>query len=349
MIRIAVTLVLTAGLASLASAARQAVMKDGGKVYIKGVDRLQWGKGQDCTFMGALTAMARYLGDDVTYDYLMGVSGMAFRVQKWEQGWCPSAACVGPGYDTQAKAFGALGYKMGFPGWYADKPEVDKIAGMREPIMKSIGKGYPVLFEDMDHGLIVGYSDDGKKLIYRSYFDKNGEYSRAKQWPWDILVLEEKGKPVDRHTAVRDSLRIALEEAETEKFNGYYSGWAAYDQWITALLDEAKFADKKFADGAAQPNRFMYAVLADGRASAVRYLRSVQAELGNESKPHLLKAAALYEQIAKKLGTGRKHIPVEGKPWTEEMRKSEAEVLRLVVPLEKQGVSELKAALELAG
>ena len=349
MIRMVATIILTVSLASLAFAGPQTVVKDGSKVYIKGVDRLQWNKGLDCTFMGALTALARYLGDDVTYDYLMGVSGMAFRVQKWEQGWCPSAACVGPGYETHAKAFDALGYQMGFRGWYGDKTDTDKIAAMREPIMKSIDQGYPILFEDMDNGLIVGYSDDGNKLLCRSYFDKDDQYTQAAHWPWSIFFLEKKDKPIERKTAVNDSLRIALEEADTEKFNGYYSGWAAYDNWIAALRDEAKFTDKKHTEGSAQPNRFMYAVLADGRAAAARFLRSVQNDLGDESKPHILKAAALYQQIAKKLDVGRKHLPGEGKTWTKEMRKSQATVLMEVSKLEKQAIGELKAALASAG
>ena len=41
---------------------------------IKGVDRLQWGKQQENTFMGALNVTMKALGEDVNYDYLMGVS-----------------------------------------------------------------------------------------------------------------------------------------------------------------------------------------------------------------------------------------------------------------------------------
>lgn len=59
------------------------VRHENGRTWIEGVERLGWGKGMDCTYMGVLTALAHYLGDDVSYDYLMGVSGMAFRVQKW--------------------------------------------------------------------------------------------------------------------------------------------------------------------------------------------------------------------------------------------------------------------------
>ncbi len=82
------------------------------KRVIEGVGRLQWGKGQENTFMGALAAVMQSIGEDVSYDYLMGVSGAAFRLQIHQPDWCPSAPDAGCGFNCAGAATEALGYKF---------------------------------------------------------------------------------------------------------------------------------------------------------------------------------------------------------------------------------------------
>lgn len=135
---------------------------------IKGIERLEWGKGQDCTFIGALTALAHHVSDkDITYDFLMGVSGQAFRVQKFADGWCPSAADSGCGFSCCETGLKATGYDLKWLGWHADKSEAEKIEAMSEPIMAGIDKGSPAIFLDLDYGLVVGYCDGGQGAIPR--------------------------------------------------------------------------------------------------------------------------------------------------------------------------------------
>jgi len=77
---------------------------------LEGVEKLQWGKGQENTFMGALTAAMRAIGEDVTYDYLMGVSGAAFRLHFHQPNWCPSSPDATCGFDHFEPVMKALGY-----------------------------------------------------------------------------------------------------------------------------------------------------------------------------------------------------------------------------------------------
>jgi hypothetical protein len=319
---------------------------------IKGIERLEWGKGQDCTYIGALTALAHYVGDkDVTYDFLMGVSGQAFRVQKWEEGWCPSAGDSGCGFNCCETAPKTLGYDIKWLGWYEGKSEAEKFKAMGKPLMESIDTGNPGISLDADYGLVVGYQDGGKKFLYRSYFDKEGEYT-AKGLPWTASVYRGKGERPDRKKMVLQSLDYALEMANKDQYGDYFSGFKAYDEWIGALVDEPAFKKMSAEDvkGAAHANAFCYASLIDARSAAARYIGSVKDDLGPEAAPHLLAAAETYDSIAQKLRKGEVVYSWEvgKKPWTPEMRRSEAVLLKSAASMEKQAIAELKQARALA-
>lgn len=341
MIRILVLLVLLSGMALA-----------GQEGVIKGVERLEWGKGQDCTYMGALTALAHQVGDkDVTYDFLMGASGQAFRIQKWSKGWCPSAGDSGCGFNVCETAPRVLGYDLKWLGWHDGKSEAEKFKAMAKPLMEGIDMGNPAISLDMDYGLVVGYQDGGKKFLYRSYFDKDGEYT-ARGLPWAASVFQKKGERPDRKKLVLQSLDYALEMANKDQYGDYFSGFKAYSEWIGALVDEPAFKkmNAEGLKGTAHANAFCYASLIDARSAAGRYLKSVKDDLGPDASPHLLATAGIYEQIAEKLKKGEVVYSweVEKKPWTPEMRRKEAVILKAASSLEKQAIAELKQAREVA-
>ena len=331
---------------------------------LEGVEKLQWGKGQENTFIGALTAAMRAIGEDVTYDYLMGVSGAAFRLHFHQPGWCPSSPDGTCGFNHAEPAMKALGYIVEGHWTREDKPEA--VNKTREAIVQSINKGYPVVAIDLintpDYGVIVGYSDGGKKFLCRTYFDKTEGYSQAEKWPWVVLVIKEKGKVPDRRESLLRSLEIAVELANTDRYPGhaektfYASGFGAYKTWAANLLDESRFEklDEKELNRLTHTNGWCYLSLVDAREAAVRYLKLIEGEFDRESATHLSKAAGLYEEIVEKLKDGWKYAPMpwqlkEGEHWTKEMRHVEAAVLKEALSLERTAVDELKVAVEVAG
>ncbi len=76
------------------------IIKQNGKVFIEGVQKLGWGLGKENTFMGALQSTLNTIGDDVTYEYLVGISGAAFRLHFHYPEWCPSSPDATCGFDT---------------------------------------------------------------------------------------------------------------------------------------------------------------------------------------------------------------------------------------------------------
>ena len=64
---------------------------------------------RSCTFAGSVESVLTYLGDPVDYDYVMGVSGLAFR-RLWER---DNPGNVGPllfAPECVRRTFWALGY-----------------------------------------------------------------------------------------------------------------------------------------------------------------------------------------------------------------------------------------------
>jgi len=68
-------------------ASKAQVAHQGDTVIIKGVPLVMWGKTGNNTFMATLSAILNTVGDSMPYEYLMGISGAAFRFQIHLEGW----------------------------------------------------------------------------------------------------------------------------------------------------------------------------------------------------------------------------------------------------------------------
>ncbi|MFQ6113127.1 MAG: hypothetical protein ACE5NG_03440 [bacterium] len=116
---------------------------------------------------------------------------------------------------------------------------------MRAAILKCIHQGRPVvainLNGGMDWGVITAYEHEGKSILCRSYEDEGDEYVKAREWPCVIEIPPRTGNAPGRIDSVLESLRIAVKLANTKNFDGYASGFAAYQAWIRDLLDDARF------------------------------------------------------------------------------------------------------------
>lgn len=336
--------------ASSLSAGPAKLVREDERTYLAGVEKLGWDMGRSVTFIGALTAAAHAMGAPFTFDYLMGASGVAFKLHKWGKGWCPSAGCAGPGYDVISRAFDATGYRTKGWLWFDNKPsDAERVEAIRL-VTKSIDRGWPALYEVEDAGLCVGYTKGCEKFITRTYFDKEGEYTETGRWPWILSVIVAREEPLGRKEAVVRSLKSAIEQAETPEFNGYWSGWKAYEDWRQGLLDETPPANEEEARGKQHANAFVYMTFTDSRNAAHQYLKQVRNELGPESAPHLDSASEYYEHLYKVLKKGAHFAPAclqasDLKNWNAEMRKREAKVLEDAEALDRKAIAELKLAL----
>lgn len=68
------------------------LQREGDKVVITGLEEAVIGlPPRHNSVCATLSEALRAAGEDYSYEYLMGVSAAAFRVQMMTPGWCPSA------------------------------------------------------------------------------------------------------------------------------------------------------------------------------------------------------------------------------------------------------------------
>ncbi len=338
---------------------------------IGGLEQVRWGAGErENSVIGALAAALDAMGEETSYEELMGLSGAAFRIQMHQPRWCPSAPHANCGFDCHRAVLDALGYELvsvpvgeGDPG---------AVARARRAVMESIDRGVPAFYSSEEESLVVGYDHAGRRLLLRRYGARErgytpwwlekppGEETRSypesfvHEWPFlGLGVLRPKpGKP-DRQQARKRSLELAIELARSRSYGPYASGFTAYAFWIEGLRNPAHFADARERLHRMGANAHCYYSLCDARSAAAHYLRGLAAELGDGAAPRLVRAAELYRQIAEdvlgqecvtKLAPMPWMLP-EGEEWTQEQRDEEARLLERAMALEREALAEIEAAL----
>jgi len=336
------------------------VIRDGDRVCIDGFQKAVWHEKNSviATIAGAMTAM----GEDVTYEYLMGVSGQAFRVQFHQPDGCPSSACAPCGFNCMNVALEALGYDV---TWYPTEKDTASQELARQAVVQAVDSGRPALLASEECGLIVGYAKGGQELLCREYHAGGKEgYTAMKNWPWTVAVFGQKRATKERSGLVRESLgrAIALYNApDMPEPKKYAEGLKAYQLWIALLEDDSR-VEKLTKDSlfsVALANAHCYYCLMDARAAGAKYLRSIAPQFKPDAAARLVQAAGLYEQIAQTIRQGRTGLPPTaglfpwkldgGKAWTSEMRHLQAAILKDCVKLEQQTLAQLSRAATIEG
>lgn len=331
------------------------VRREGDRVWVEGVEA--WGPGERAnSVMAAHAAAMKAMGrDDITYEYLMGASGTAFRMQVSKEGFCGSSPHSFCGFRTIEGAMAARPYKV---RPYEAKPDDEEgVARARRAIVESIGKGWPCVYGSEEDGVIAGYQKDGAEWLcvhpWKARSGKKDLFVETK-WPWGIGVYtEEKAQPPDRRAVVVDSLRLAVQMAKTKDVDKYHLGFSAWNVWMERLsgLDEL---DEKSIKDHMMGNSWLYTCLADARLAAATYLRSVADDFGEAAAGHLQQAADLYEQMVNGVLTkDRCALEVaptpwflkEGQTWDAAMRRDQVARLKAALHLEKQAIAAIEKAL----
>lgn len=313
-----------------------------------------------CPFPGSLFAYLQYTGDPCDYDYIMGVSGAAFR-RFWEKddGGNIDLMYLAPG--PYKRVLDALGYE------YTVIPPENK-AAMVGALKESIASGRPVLAFGIigppECGVVTGYDNDGETAIGYSYFQDpsiEGYYEQpdwvtTSSWSVGLLCIGEKSKPqpTEREILV-PSLKWAIDLARTpvrpERPN-HLSGLAAYEGWAGGLeVDEDYPGD----DLQALFWRVMVhgdqCVMVEERREAATYLRRMSG-FAPEVADELNAAASFYDKTLEHMGKlwpwasyQYEDREVQKSLADPEVRRGIAEGVRAAHREETSAVEHLEAAL----
>ena len=332
-----------------------AVKTANGGSYIDGVPMLEWGQWRDNTYIGCIAAVMEVLGAPVSYETLMGVSGLCYRFAM-KPDWCPSAtmAQVGTVWDDQINAL--IGYKM-----YSIKSD-----GKRDKqVRANLAAGRPVLgvglTDEPDWHMLTGYSENA--FFGRSYFDTQltnpasryynpernifhteNNYRRAVQYPGEYPqdLLRFFDKPCEKaqlRALLKKSLEICLAYSTHKPTYGAVFGEAA----LRVLMEGFGKSDGEWAESRRNEN-YHVGCLADARRAAYVYLRESAALLRGANREKLLGVAEAYRSIADELLAVLPYAMLNeafafngssAEPWSGDIRLGLAAALRKAIDTEK--------------
>ena len=321
---------------------------------LEGIENIEWQKGSNC-FSGAVVACMKFLREPVAYDFVAGVSGVAFHAQwAWAEDNCDPMVTLGEALIR--RTFRALGYEYAYVERFAQTADAASETAWCERIIKNINAGLPVLAFGVvgppECCVIAGYAEQGDVLLGRSYFYKDSQgYFRQAEWYEKCFGLIEIGQKIAaplRAQIIRDTLEWAVELANTPDMNQRATGFAAYEVWAAALERDEDFpADDMdtltLRCMASTNDGFCY--LADMRRAASRFLRSIAGECGAAGEK-LSAAVSCYEEEAHLLYDGWKMSPHSFAP-EDERRKIADRALRLkLARLVREAGKNNRAAIE---
>jgi hypothetical protein len=270
-----------------------------------------------CPLPGSLYALLQYVGMSCDYDYLMGVSGAAFR-RLWNRDDGGNVDLMYLAPEPYQRMMQALNLE-----YHAiPKDRAQMIAAIQE----SISRGRPVISFGMigppEAGLITGYDDGGDTLIGWSYFQGDASmagdtpfepsgYYRRPNWfvrmdaggPTGLLVIDDRQRwagPSARQILIH-ALRWALDLERTARRAGlpdHICGLSAYEMWARGLETDADYPPTNRQElGQRAMIHADQCVMLHERESAARFLRS-QAGVAPEAAEALEAAAGYYAQAA---------------------------------------------------
>jgi hypothetical protein len=257
-------------------------------------------------FPGSLYAVLEYLGDRHDYDYLMGVTGAAFR-RLWNRddgGNVDLSFFRDPPFRL---VFDALGYE-----WRMVPADKD---AMLAAIKESLSRGIPLISFGIigppEAGIVTGYDQDGAVLYGWSYFQPDGNRyyeksdwfeTQAKSAVGGLIVIgNRKPSTPSQHDVLVTSLEWAIDlecTSNRPEIPSHVSGLSAYDGWADGLDADADFPPDR--PDVMEQRAMIHGdqcIMVEERRDAARFLRRIKAD-APPAAGNLEDAAALYDEVA---------------------------------------------------
>jgi len=305
------------------------------------------------TYARGMSAILSYLGTDVSYDRVMGLTGVAFILQ------VDTGGLYLPGNELDCAWWpnDDWGFELGLPvlskavGWelrrlasdrkvYKTDPAAEYRRAFASAVEQSLRAGKPVLAEgfigtstDEQEPPLLGYGTRGKSTSYGQ------QTARIEGYPWLLYIVGEK-TPASRVADVDLASLGHIIALFNEKAQGAdapktrFSGRQAWTEWLRLLRS-----------GSACDNN-MLIHLRYNRRSAVAYLRDMAGRHNGAAATHLSAAADLYQRIVDEAARpGLPYNRVKGGENEQTVRSEYTAMVERVSKLEVQAITELEAAV----
>lgn len=312
-------------------------------------------------FPGSIAACLQYLDDPRSYDYIMGVTGAAFR-RTWNRDDGGNVDIMFFAPETYDRLFKAIGYD------YKVINSKDR-TGMIDAVKESVSEGKPVIAFGIvgppEAGIVAGYDKNGEELYGYSFFQSPETKGYYKQSDWynkmkrnsskvGMIAIGKKksSKPSERETLTSTlEWAIDLETKQTRpNVQDHVCGLAAYDAWADSMEIDADYPkDNPKVLQIRQMVHCDQSTMLMERNFAANYLRSM-VKVAPEASNELNAAAKLYDETAAQLPKiwmwGFTMSPEVGKALADSStRKEIAKHIRIAKEKETEAVKHLEKAL----
>lgn len=306
-------------------------MKQDGQesIILHDIQQVKYGSyGSAAPFPICIKAVSEYLGDDVSYPYIMAATGAAFRLVWNTTCWDLSNVDIYHTFTESNEVYGlgarALGREFSFQG----RDENTTREEFQAFIKKHLAEGYPCIALGIigppEPCIVAGYGDDGESLLGWNFFQDDPEYAGgvttaengyfvSKDW-WentDTQAVMCMGPVNAQAVPPQEILRQAICALEGRMEQNYAKGIRAYDAWREMLLEDSHFAstvyDSLFSKLLVQNDAMQ--CLMDGRNQGAKYLLELAAKQKEQDNAkleqaarHFQKVSALAEEMSKLIG-----------------------------------------------
>ncbi len=333
------------------------VRREGDRVWI---DEVTYADTREVNgYVRGIAALLDARGEHVSYDRLMGLSGMAFitqvHAQRWkgvvDAGWWP---LDGVGIQARKEFLSqAIGYEFceyggvwGVGDWDGIKPRLPQIYAeqMKAPLETAINAGQPAFagWCGMNMAfLIYGYTTpgEGPPILGIGAGSTDGEIAQSSEWPYGVLILGERSAPLSEKAAdiaaLRYAVQLARDEVRLSEKYPWMSGEEGYAFWAE-LVRNPEEKIKNHHHGNVRRHLLI------NRTSAVRFLNEMSARYTDETADLLQEAARKYELVIE----SAQSLQPRGLSGSAEQRVAFADQIDAIAVIEQEAAELLAAAAD---
>lgn len=281
------------------------VKQDGNQTILYGVRKIVQGLyDSQAMFPICVKAVSEYLGDDVSYAYIMAVTGAAFRLtwnrETWDLCNIDIYHTLKESNDIYQYGAKALGREFAF----LERTEATTKEEFVTFMKSHIAKGFPVIALGVigppEPCIVAGYESAGEVVMGWNFFQEDAEYSsnirlmdngyfQCDSW-WENTDTQAvmcmgaiEGKPYSQKEII--TMAAAVMEARDE--GTYAKGLRGYEAWKEMLLDETWFEngtsfDSLFSKLLVQNDAMV--CISDGRKWGAKYFEELSGNYSGKER-----------------------------------------------------------------
>lgn len=283
------------------------------------IRKIEWGAyGSNTVFPICVKAISEYLGDDVSYAYIMAATGAAFRLvwnrTKWDLSNIDIYHTLRESNDIYQYGARALGREFSFLGRDEGTTKEEFAAYMKS----TVAKGYPVIALGIigppEPCIVAGFESDGDVVMGWNFFQNDPEFSsetstmdngyfKCDTW-WentDTQAVMCIGAMIGTPCAHKEIIKMAMDIMQEREENSYAKGIRAYEAWGKMLLDEKWFEDAVSFDELFSKllvQNDATTCIGDGRKWAAKYFEELSVKYGKTEKAICLDIAGHFNKVS---------------------------------------------------